>query len=167
MSRRTQILEMLKSKTSLQRILSDAARNVGEELVGKTFSFRRFSNNDDHATIRSHDESEVISEFDWKGFAEVSDEDFILPFVATVPVRIDFYIAKEDFYIFEEDEDRPSVSDHNDQVFEAEYETEVEVHSSLTIFVPSDVALDQPDMIDEDSVKIGSIKKIEDANSEE
>ena len=81
-------------------------------------------------------------------------------------MRIDFYIGKEDFVEFEEDEDKPGVSDHNDHVYEAEYETEIIVEGKISVYLEKEVSADSPDLIDEESIEIDAVTSIEDASSE-
>jgi len=167
MSRESQVKERLKSEAALTACLSSAVQNqIGELLVNKTFPFRRFHNNDDFATIRSYDDSALSADFDWNGFAVKNAEEFLVPFSVFVPVRIDFYIGKEDFVEFEEDEDKPGVSDHNDHVYEAEYETEIIVEGKISVYLEKEVSADSPDLIDEESIEIDAVTSIEDASSE-
>jgi hypothetical protein len=83
-----------------------------------------------------------------------------------VPVSIDFYIEKGEFVEFEEDEDKPGVSDHNDYVYEAEYETEVIVQGTISVFLEKEVSIDSDDLIDDDSVEIEEVTSIEDASAD-
>lgn len=157
--------QRLTSETALQQVLTRSISIAACDLPGKTLPFRRFYNNDDSATIHSCDDSALTPEFDFKALAAVSDEEFKLPFYVIAPVTLYFYIGKADYYNIEDDAFRPAVSDHNDEVYEAELETEIIVNGFLTIYLDAETPITEPELIDEDSVEV-VIGSIEDAKEE-
>jgi hypothetical protein len=77
-------------------------------------------------------------------------------------VTITFYIYKSDYWVFEEDEGYlPSVSDHNDHVYEAEAEITVAIEGRLAFDIIKCLDKFNEFEVDDESGEIDSILSIE------
>lgn len=141
-------------------------RSLGEKVLWEKIHSRTIPDDNHEATICSYGDLEDI-DIDFTKAAYYGEGQLRLPFSCAMSVSAIYYIFKSDFFALDE-EDMPSISDHNDHYFEAESEFNAVVHGSISIHVQLDEASDDKeveDYVDFDSVKIDEIDRIELADS--
>lgn len=134
---------------------------IGEEVVWKTIEYSGWSNNSDEATITSYGEPESTS-LTWTELEYYGDGRFTIPFRVSLPVTISFYIYKADYWVFEEDEGYlPSISDHNDHVYEAEAEIKITIEGRFAFDIIRCEDKKNEFEVDHESGEIDSVLSIE------
>lgn len=155
-----------KLKTVVEELDFPVVRSVGERIMWKKIHSRDIPDDNHEATICSYDYPENIA-IDFTEAAYYGDGQLGLPFSCAINVSAIYYIFKSDFYALDE-EDMPSVSDHNDHYFEAESEFEVIVQGTISLNVQLDKVADDKEIeeyLDFYSAEIDEIDSIELAES--
>lgn len=121
-------------ETEYTEFRSKVTRQGGEKIVWKTIHSSQIPDDNHEATINSYGDPEDV-QVDFNGLSYFGSGQFGLPFVFRCTVEVTYYIFKSDYYCLDED-DMPSVTDHNDHYFEAEDEREVNVSGTLRLSFP-------------------------------
>jgi hypothetical protein len=149
-------------KISVDRLGSLALRSLGEKLMWQKIHSREILDDNHEATISSYGDPENI-EISFEEAAYYGEGQIGIPFSCVINVYAFYYIFKSEFFALDE-EDMPSVSNHNDHYFEAESEFEVVVHGSISLNVQLDEFAEDREIdeyVDFDSAEIDEINSIE------
>ncbi len=120
------IIEMIQSyEDADQEITSLLRHNGGEAILWKKVHSRSIPDDNHEATITCHYAPEDI-ELDFDELSYYGNGEFGLPYTFLATVSITYYIFKADYFALDEDE-LPSVTEHNDHYYEAEEDREVRV----------------------------------------
>ena len=106
-------------------------KDIGEMLYGRTVYSRSIPDDNNEGMITSYGEPTELS-LDYDDLHYFGNGEFGLPFEFDMTVSITYYIFKSDFYLMDEDQ-MPSVSDHNDHYFEAESEIDIHVEGLVKL----------------------------------
>lgn len=106
-------------------------KDIGKMLYGRTVYSRSIPDDNNEGMITSYGEPTELS-LDYDDLHYFGNGEFGLPFEFDMTVSITYYIFKSDFYLMDEDQ-MPSVSDHNDHYFEAESEIDIHVEGLVKL----------------------------------
>lgn len=159
-----QIVDALESHEKEEGdIESFLSQHIGEEIVWRTFSDPSIPDDNHEATIDSYYDPKDI-ELDFTDAKYYGNGQFGVPFALTNTVSAFYYIFKSDYYCMdEENENLPSISEHNDHYFEAEDEFDLKISGLVSITLDRD-KIDVNDIsqsIVNDSIQIDEVSVIE------
>ena len=137
------------------------------QLVGPTIEWEKISSrnipDDNHeATISSYGEPKDI-DLDFDIATYYGDGQLGIPFTCEITVSAFYYIFKANYYAIDE-EDMPSVRDHNSHYFEAESDFEILVSGNISVRINLAAFGDEvevEDYVDYDSIEMGAITSID------
>lgn len=156
----TAIKEFESKSSEIKHFLSS---NIGESIIWKTFSNLSIPDDNHEATVISYGEAED-TELDFLEIGYYGNSQFGIPFRLKITVLACYYIFKSDYYCMDpENENVPSVTDHNDHYFQAQQEFELCVSGLVSVTVDkNNIDLDDfSNSIVEDGFGIDEIVKIE------
>lgn len=133
---------------------------VGEMLYGRRVYSRSIPDDNNEGMITSYYEPTDL-ELDYDELHYFGNGEFGLPFEFDMTVSITYYIYKSDFYAMNED-NMPSVSDHNDHYFEAESDIDIHVEGLVKLTIEPAMLKDiSAEVIEENlEASIDSIDKV-------
>lgn len=157
-----EMIKLLKQFESEYKGISNLLEVQGcDKLSGKTIYSPSIPDDNNEATITGFDQPENI-ELDFDNLHYYGYGEFGLPFGFQATVTITYYIFKGDYNLLDED-NLPSVTDHNNHYYEAEDEISVNVTGMMKIsFVPEKViSITAETVEDHIAIEIDSIDSIE------